>query len=50
MDIVTQSIPKLITCCDIDGNGRDDVIIDFGPGAGSWVRMNNSTWSALPTP
>ena len=36
-----------MTCGDIDGNGQDDVIIDFGPGAGIWVRMNNNTWVKL---
>ncbi len=40
---------KHISCCDIDGDvdGKDDVIIDFGPGIGIYVRMNNSSWVKL---
>jgi len=34
---------------DIDGNGQDDVIIDFGPGFGIFVRFNNSFWVQLHT-
>jgi hypothetical protein len=31
---------------DLDGNGKDDLIVDFG-GAGLWVRYNNATWMKL---
>jgi len=27
----------------MDSNGQDEVIIDFGPGFGIWVRLNNSS-------
>ena len=30
----------------LDGNGEDDVIIDFG-GIGLWARMNDSSWLKL---
>ena len=39
----TTSIVTTITAGDIDGNGQDDVIIDYGSGNGIWVRMNNDT-------
>ena len=32
---------------DMDGNGKDDVIVDAGPGFGLWVRINDSTWVQL---
>jgi hypothetical protein len=32
---------------DMDGNGKDEVIVDFGPGYGIWVRMNNVWWVKL---
>jgi hypothetical protein len=32
---------------DMDKSGKDDVIIDFGPGIGIWVRYNDSSWSRL---
>ncbi len=34
-------------CCNLDGNEKDDIIVDFGSGIGIWVRMNNSTWVDL---
>ncbi len=34
---------EVMTKGDMDGNGQDEVIIDFGK-AGIWIRMNNSTW------
>jgi hypothetical protein len=40
---VPTPIVKKITTGDMDGNGLDDVIIDYGPGTGIWVRMNNDT-------
>ncbi len=40
--------PEIITTGDMDGNGLDDVIIDFGVN-GTWVYMNNSTWAQLHT-
>ena len=35
-----------ILTADLDGNGQDDIIVNF-PGAGLWVRYNNTTWSQL---
>ncbi len=29
---------------DLDGNGQDEVIIDFGEPYNFWIRMNNSSW------
>ena len=33
----------------LDGNGQDEVIIDFGPSLGIWVRRNDSSWFQLHT-
>ncbi len=30
-----------------DGSGRDDAVIGFAPGLGTWKWMNDSTWVAL---
>ena len=34
--------PEAMVVGDIDGNGQDDVIIDFGPAVGLWALMNNT--------
>jgi hypothetical protein len=34
---------------DLDGNGQDEIMIDFGGGAGIWVFANNSDWTRLDT-
>ena len=39
--------PEQIVTGDLDGNGRDDIIVDFGPGTGVYKRMNNLAWSAV---
>ena len=40
--------PEIITTGDMDGNGQDEVIIDFGSDPyGIWIFMNNSTWVNL---
>ncbi len=44
---VSTPIGTTITAGDLDGNGQDDVIIDYGPGNGIWIFMNNSTWKSL---
>jgi hypothetical protein len=36
-----------VAAVDIDNNGMDDVVIDFGPQYGIWVRMNNANWVLL---
>ena len=32
---------------DVDGNGIDDVVIDFGAAYGVWEYVNGSTWQQL---
>jgi hypothetical protein len=34
---------------DLDGNGQDEVIIDFGPPHGIWAWKNNAAWTQLIT-
>jgi len=36
-----------MTTGDMDGNGLDEVIIDFGSPYGIWIWLNNSTWVKL---
>ena len=31
---------------DLDGNGRDDLLVNFGA-SGLWARYNNATWTKL---
>ncbi len=38
----TTTTVTTITAGDIDGNGQDDIIVDYGPGFNLWKRMNNS--------
>jgi hypothetical protein len=38
--------PEGMVTGDMDGNGKDDVILDFGS-LGTWVRLNNSSWFQL---
>ncbi len=38
-----------VTTDDIDGSGQDDIIVDFGPDTGTYVRLNNSTLLQLHT-
>ena len=40
--------PEGFVMGDLDHNGIDEVIVDFGA-AGIWVRLNNSSWSLLHT-
>ncbi|OAD20687.1 Na-Ca exchanger/integrin-beta4 domain protein [Candidatus Thiomargarita nelsonii] len=47
-NVHTISAETLVTG-NLDGNGQDDIIIDFGATYGIWVRMNNSTWVQLHT-
>ena len=44
----TTLIAKNITTGDMDGNGLQEVI-NYGPGHGIWILMNNSTWIQLHT-
>ncbi len=32
---------------DFDGNGRDDLAVNFGSGIGLWVWMNHATWVSI---
>ena len=32
---------------DLDGNGLDDLVLDFGPGLGVWAWMNHGNWLFL---
>ncbi len=41
-----SSSPEIISVGDIDGNGVDDLIIDFGK-TGIWIRYNNTWWKNL---
>ena len=38
---------EIITTADLDKNGQDDVIIDFGSGIGTYVFYNNLIWAKL---
>lgn len=40
--------PDAMTSADLDGNGQDDMVFDFGPTFRVWAWMNHSTWMALP--
>jgi hypothetical protein len=37
---------KTLVVADLDGGGRDDVVIDFGA-PGLWLYMNNISWESL---
>ena len=39
--------PEAMAATDLDGNGRDDLVIDFGAPFGVWVYMNQQSWSQL---
>jgi len=36
-----------LTCADVDGNGRADVVLYLGPSNGTWIYLNDSTWEYL---
>ena len=38
---------KYSVVADIDHNGQDDIVVDFGAGYGIWTYMNNSNWVQL---
>jgi hypothetical protein len=38
---------KHLAAGDLDGNGVADLVIDFGPAWGVWLRSNGTTWSQL---
>ena len=44
---ITAANPKNVVAGDLDGNGGDEVIADFGAGHGIWILWNNSTWHQL---
>lgn len=39
--------PELIATGDLDGTGLDELVIDFGPNYGVWIRWNGATWRQL---
>ena len=41
--------PRAIVSGDFDGNGLDDLAVDFYPSSGLWVLMNHTTWVPLHT-
>ncbi len=41
-----NSSPEAMIAGNLDANGLEDVIIDFGV-HGIWVRMNNAAWVGL---
>ncbi|MFA5142975.1 MAG: hypothetical protein WC522_02240 [Candidatus Omnitrophota bacterium] len=41
-----ESASQIITA-DLDGNGKDEIIINFGTQYGIWIYYNNSTWAKL---
>lgn len=40
-------IPNIMTAADLNGNGIDDLVVNFGPTYGIWIWMDNSTWFNL---
>ncbi|MEE9193371.1 MAG: hypothetical protein V3U21_02435, partial [Thermodesulfobacteriota bacterium] len=43
---IHKSSPEIIVTEDMDGNGQDDLTVNFGSDSVIWMRMNNSTWNA----
>jgi uncharacterized repeat protein (TIGR03803 family) len=39
--------PVSMVTGDLDGNGVDDEVINFGPGVGVWAWMNHSAWTFI---
>ena len=44
---INAANPKNVVAGDLDGNGIDEVIADFGAGIGIWIRWNGATWCQL---
>lgn len=38
---------KFSVVADIDHNGQDDLVVDFGAAYGIWIHMNNTNWVQL---
>ena len=47
--VAHEDPPTHVAVGDIDGNNKDDAIIDFGSGSGIWIRYNNTSWTQLHT-
>ena len=41
--------PVNIATADLDSNGKDEAVIDFGGSLGLFIRYNNATWTKLST-
>lgn len=39
--------PVTMVTADLDGNALDDLVADFGPGAGVWAWMNHTAWTFI---
>ncbi len=39
--------PESVTAADVDGNGLDDLVMDFGNAYGVWLWLNHATWMQL---
>ncbi len=46
-DRLDKSNAVQIVSADLEGNGKTDVVINFGPPKGLWALMNNQTWVKL---
>ena len=45
--LVHSLSPELMTVGDLDGNGIDEMIFDFGAAYGLWAYYNKTTWAPL---
>jgi hypothetical protein len=36
-----------LVLADMDGNGIDEVLIDFGAGVGLWAYVNDAVWALV---
>lgn len=45
--LVRPLAPTHVAAGDLDGNGRADLVIDFGAGIGIWTFRNGTTWAPV---
>ena len=36
--------PGVMAVTDVGGKGKDDLVLDFGAGVGTWAYRNDATW------